>query len=64
MGDGVEIVLALLAEIGALGQVLADEAVGVLVGAALPGIVRIGEVDLDTAVDRRSLRRRERHPRM
>ena len=64
MGDGIEIVLGVLAEIGALGQVLADEAVGVLVGATLPGIVRIGEVDLDTAVDRRSLRRRERHPRM
>ena len=27
------------------GQVLADQAVGVLVGAALPGVMRIGEVE-------------------
>lgn len=33
------------AEVGALGEVLAEEAVGVFVGAALPGAVRIAEVD-------------------
>jgi hypothetical protein len=34
------------AEIGALGQVLAAHAVGVVVGAALPGAVGIAEVDV------------------
>jgi hypothetical protein len=38
------------AEIGALGQVLADQAVGVLVGAALPGAVRVAEADVDVQV--------------
>jgi hypothetical protein len=32
-------------EVGALGQVLAQQAVGVLVRAALPGRVRVAEVD-------------------
>ena len=32
-------------EVGALGEVLADQAVGVLVGAALPGMVRQREVE-------------------
>ena len=37
-GDGVELVLGPVAEVGAgLGEVLAEQAVGVLVGAALPG---------------------------
>ena len=34
-----------LIEVAALGIILADEAVGVLVGAALPGGVGVGEVD-------------------
>ena len=34
-----------LRQVGALGQVLAQEAVGVLVGAPLPGMVGMGEVD-------------------
>ena len=33
-------------EAGAFGEVLADEAVGVLVGTSFPGVVRVGEVDL------------------
>jgi len=33
-------------EIGALGQVLTDEPVGVLVESALPGMVGVGEVAL------------------
>src|ERR1700737_918837 len=37
VGDVIEIVLGMAAEIGAFRQVLADEAVGVLVAAALPG---------------------------
>ena len=32
-------------QVGAFGEVLAQQAVGVLVGAALPGRVRVGEVD-------------------
>lgn len=35
-------------EVGALGEVLADQAVGVLVGGTLPGAVGVGEVDRDT----------------
>ena len=34
------------AEIGALGQILMDESVGVLVESALPGMVGVGEVAL------------------
>ena len=33
-------------EIGALGQVLTDEPVGVLVESALPGMVGVGEIDV------------------
>src|SRR5690606_39901696 len=46
-GDGVEVVLGVAAKVGAaLGEVLAEQAVGVLVAAALPGRVGIAEVDL------------------
>jgi len=44
-GDGVAAGLGEAGERGALGEVLADEAVGVLVGAAFPGMMRGGEVD-------------------
>src|SRR5690242_1322568 len=39
------------AEIGAFWKVLAQQSVGVLVGAALPWAVRIAEIDLDASVD-------------
>ena len=39
-------------EVGPLGEVLAEEAVGVLVAAALPGAVWLAEVDLDAGLDR------------
>jgi len=39
-------------EIGAFGHVLAKQAIGVLVGAALPGAVGVTEVDLDPGLDR------------
>src|SRR6185436_3203427 len=39
------------AQIGALREVLAQQSVGVLVGAALPRALRIAEVDLDTRID-------------
>ena len=45
VGDGVELVLAEEAQIGPLGKVLAQQPVGVLAGAALPGTVRVAEVD-------------------
>src|SRR5207302_4782187 len=51
VGGGVEVVLSMDGEVGAFGEVLAAQAVGVLVGAALPGAVRIAEVDVDAGVD-------------
>ena len=39
-------------EIGASGHVLAKQATGDLVGAALPGAVGVTEVDLDPGLDR------------
>ena len=42
--------LGVNAEVFAFGEELADESVGVLVDAALPGRVRVGEVDLDPGV--------------
>ena len=38
-------------EVGALREVLAQQPVGVLVRAALPGAVRVAEVDLHAGVD-------------
>lgn len=46
--DLVELGLAVDRQVGALGQVLAQQAVGVLVAAALPRAVRVGEVHLHT----------------
>src|SRR3954468_22175532 len=39
------------AEIGAFWEILAQQSVGVLVGATLPWAVRIAEIDLDASVD-------------
>ena len=50
-GDGVQGGLVEPAQVGALGQVLAEQAVGVLVGATLPRAARIAEEDLDAGVD-------------
>ena len=47
-GDLVEFVLTVDRQVRALGQVLTQQAVGVLVAAALPGAVRVGEVDRHT----------------
>ena len=47
MRDGVQLALGITRQVCALGQVLAQETMGVLVGAALPGAVRIGKEDLD-----------------
>src|SRR3989338_8777450 len=43
-GDRIQRFLAEAAQVAALGQVLPQQAVGVLVDAPLPGAVRIGEV--------------------
>ena len=47
MSDGIQLVLDAARQVRALGQVLAQQAIGVLIGAALPGTVRIGKEDLD-----------------
>ncbi len=48
--DVIELFLAEGGQVGALRQVLAEEAVGVLAGAALPGAVGIAEVDLHPGI--------------
>ena len=45
--DGIEFGLGESRQVGALGEILPEQAVGVLVDAALPRAVRIGEVDID-----------------
>ena len=47
MRDGVQLTLGVCGEIRALGQVLTQQAIGILVGSALPGAVRIGKEHLD-----------------
>src|SRR4051794_18685682 len=51
VGDGGKVVGAVSREVGALGEVLPEQAVGVLVGAALPGALRVAEVHLQARVD-------------
>jgi len=41
----------MLAEVRALGKVLAEQTVGVLIAATLPGALRVAEVDLETGID-------------
>lgn len=45
-GHRIQLFLGEAAQVAARGQVLPQQAVGVLVDAVLPGTVRIGEVDL------------------
>ncbi len=47
MGNGVQLTLGVARQVRALGQVLAQQPIGVLIGAALPRAVRIGKEDLD-----------------
>ncbi len=47
IGNGVQLALGVRRQIRALRQVLAQQALGILIGAALPGAVRIGKEDLD-----------------
>jgi len=55
MGDGVQLALGIARQVRALGQVLAQQAIGVLVGAALPRAVRIGKEDPDRQPLRQAL---------
>src|SRR5215203_504750 len=48
---GRKVLSAVRAEVGALREVLAQQPVGVLIRAALPGAVRVADVDLKTGVD-------------
>jgi hypothetical protein len=52
--DGVQRSLVELAQVGTLGQVLAQQPIGVLVGAPLPRAARVTELDLDAGVDERA----------
>jgi hypothetical protein len=47
VSDFVEVFLGVDAQVDPLGKILADEAIGVFVGRALPWAVRVAEVDLD-----------------
>jgi hypothetical protein len=47
MGNGVQLTLGVSRQVRALGQVLAQQSVGVLIGPALPRAVGIGKEDLD-----------------
>ena len=44
VGNCIEFVLTVDREVRAFGQILAQQPVGVLTGAALPGTVRVAEV--------------------
>ncbi len=51
MGNVIQVGLGEQREVGALGEVLARQAVCVLIGAALPGALGVAEVDLDAGID-------------
>ena len=51
IGDGVQLLLAVARQVGAFGQVLAHQAVGVLVAASLPWAVRVAKVHGHAGVD-------------
>ena len=44
VGDGIELVLSVDGEVGALRQILTKQPVGVFAGPALPRAVRVAEV--------------------
>ena len=60
--NGVELRFGDGAEVEALGEVLAQQPVGVLVAAALPGCVWVAEVDVDVGVDVELFQSRQRRP--
>ena len=74
--DGIQFFLAMYRQVCAFGQVLADQAINVFVAAALPGAVRVTELDryagllgdlrmarhLSSLVVGHALAGRQRHP--
>ena len=62
MRDGVQLTLGVCGEIRALGQVLAQQAISILVGSALPGAMRIGKEHLDREAVRQPLMLRHLFP--
>lgn len=50
-GDGVQVLAAVDGQVGSFREVLPQQAVGVFVGAALPGACRVAEVDRDVRGD-------------
>ena len=76
VGNGIQLLLAVYRQIRAFGKVLADQSVDVLVAAALPGAVRVTELDryagllgdlrmarhLSSLVVGHALAGRQRHP--
>ncbi len=50
VGNGVQVSLGVHRQVGALGQILAQQSVGVLAGAALPGAVGVTEVHAHAGV--------------
>jgi hypothetical protein len=52
VGDGLDLLVVPSREVGAIREVLAQKAIGViLIGAALPGTLRVGEVDRNAGLD-------------
>ena len=49
-GDGVRVVSRVSAEVGAFGEVLTEETVGVLVGSTLPWCLGVAEVDGEVGI--------------
>ena len=47
MGNGVQLTLGRARQLGAVRQILAQQAMGVFIGPAWPGAIRIGKEDLD-----------------
>src|ERR1700677_5086487 len=45
IGDAIKVILAVDREVSTLRQILAQQAVGVLAGATLPGAVGVAEID-------------------
>ena len=59
VSDRCDFLCAPAGQIGSLREVLAQKAVSVLIGAALPRALRISEVHLDTGSDRKLRMRRQ-----
>lgn len=62
MRDGGQLTLGICGESRALGQVLAQQAIGLLVGSTLPGAVRIDNAHLEREAVRHPLRLRQLFP--